>query len=47
MNKKVILIVSTTLALLSVGFYFYKKRTAQIEYKKSVEEITSQYNVFN
>jgi len=47
MNKKSILIISTTIALLSIGFYFYRRRVAQIEYKKSVEQLTSQYNVFN
>jgi hypothetical protein len=39
--------MTTALALASVGFYYYKKRKANAEYKKSVEDITQQYNVFN
>lgn len=46
-KKKAILILTTTLVLASVGFYFYRKRRADKIYKESVEEITQQYNVFN
>ena len=47
MNKKHILYLTTALALASVGFYYYKKRKTNAEYKKSVKEMTEQYNVFN
>ena len=47
MDKKHIIYMATALALASVGFYYYKKRKANAEYKKSVEEMTEQYNVFN
>jgi hypothetical protein len=47
MNKKTILLFSTTLALASLGFYFYKKNKTKVVYEKSVEKITENYQVFN
>lgn len=47
MNKKSLLFLTGTLALASLGFYFYKKRQSRLAYEKSVEEITQEYQVFN
>jgi len=47
MNKKSIILLTSTLALASLGFYFYKKRQTRIVYEKSVQELTKTYNVFN
>ena len=47
MNKKYIIYMATALALASVSFYYYRKRKADAEYKKSVKEITQEYDVFN
>jgi LPXTG-motif cell wall-anchored protein len=47
MNKKSILILTGTLALAGLGFYFYKKRQSRLAYEKSVENITEEYQVFN
>jgi hypothetical protein len=47
MNKKSIIFLTSTLALASLGFYFYKKRQTRIVYEKSVENLTKEYQVFN
>jgi hypothetical protein len=47
MKKKSIILLTSTLALASLGFYFYKKRQTRITYEKSVQELTKTYNVFN
>lgn len=47
MNKKYIIILTSTLALASLGFYFYKKRQTQIAYENSVKELADNYDVFN
>ena len=47
MNKKSIVLLTSTLALASLGFYFYKKRQTRIVYEKSVQELTKEYTVFN
>jgi hypothetical protein len=47
MNKKTIILLTSTLAIASLGFYFYKKRQTKIAYEKSVENITKDYQVFN
>lgn len=47
MNKKSIILLTSTLALASIGFYFYKKRQTRIVYEKSVQELTKEYQVFN
>jgi hypothetical protein len=47
MKNKHILYIATALALASVSFYYYRKRKANAEYKKSVEEMTQEYDVFN
>jgi hypothetical protein len=47
MNKKSIILLTSTLAIASLGFYFYKKRQTRIVYQKSVENITKDYQVFN
>jgi hypothetical protein len=47
MNKKSIILLTSTLALASFGFYFYKKRQNKIAYQKSVENLTKEYEVFN
>jgi hypothetical protein len=47
MNKKSIILLTSTLAIASLGFYFYKKRQTRIVYEKSVEKITKEYQVFN
>jgi hypothetical protein len=46
MNKKSIILLTSTLAIASLGFYFYKKRQTRIVYEKSVKEITKDYQVF-
>lgn len=46
MNKKSIVLLTSTLALASLGFYFYKKRQTRIVYEKSVKELTKEYQVF-
>jgi len=47
MNKKTIILLTSTLAIASLGFYFYKKRQTKIAYEKSVKNITKDYQVFN
>ena len=47
MNKKSIILLTSTLALASLGFYFYKKRQTKIFYEKSVDNLTKEYQVFN
>jgi len=47
MNKKYIIILTSTLALASLGFYFYNKRKTQIAYQNSVKELAENYDVFN
>jgi hypothetical protein len=47
MNKKSILLLTSTIALAGIGFYFYKKRQTRLAYEKSVQDLTEEFNVFN